>query len=144
MKTIQVAIITIAAIILSGCATGYYQRGYVGHGSSYASPGYYRNYERSYANPGTSITFGQYYTQPNYHRDYEHDDHHDWHAPSQNFDRHEGGHGGWQNRDFGRRDFARGYSAQQDTRHGHSGSEQRDGGLSWRNGRGGRYRGRDE
>ncbi|OQW73243.1 MAG: hypothetical protein BVN35_12110 [Proteobacteria bacterium ST_bin11] len=110
MKTIQLAIITLVAFALSGCATGYYQRGYVGHGNSYSSPSYYQSYGRDYASPSTSITYGRYYVQPSYRPDHYHDDHHDWHQPAQNFERR---FGGWQGRDFGRRDFGRERGANQ-------------------------------
>lgn len=139
MNTIKVAIFTIAATTLSGCATGYYQRGYVGHGSTYSSPGYYRSYERGYASPGTSITFGRNYIQPNYRRDYEHDENHNWHAPSEHFDRHEGRYDAWQNRDFGRQNFARDYSGQGIGRE-RSAAEPRERGSGWR----GRYRRQDD
>ncbi|CAD6872457.1 hypothetical protein [Methylomonas fluvii] len=103
MKTIQVSILTIAVLTLSGCATGYYQRDY-GYGSAYSSPGYYQSYGRSYSSPSTSITYGRYYVQPSYRPEHHHDDHHDWHLPAPHFDHRVGG---WQGRDLGRRDFDR-------------------------------------
>ncbi len=90
MKTLKVAVFSIVAIILSGCATGYYQRGYssYGYGSTYSTPGYYQSYGSSYYSPGTSITYGRYYLpQGRIH------DHQDWRRPG--FDRHDDRRGDW-------------------------------------------------
>lgn len=105
MKTIQVAIICFVAFTLSGCATGYYQRGHVGYNSGYSSPSYYQSYDHSYYSPGTSVTYGRYYVQPNYRSQPHHGEHRGWRPPVPHFDRHEGGHHGWQNRDMDRREF---------------------------------------
>lgn len=122
MKTLQVAIISFVALALSGCATGYYQRGYAGYGSSYSSPSYYQSYGSSYYSPGTSITYGRYYVQPSHRSEHHHDSHHDWRAPTPHFDRHDGGRSSWQNRDLGHREFGH---AEHAPRHEQSTSEQR-------------------
>lgn len=88
MKTIQVTIISIVALALSGCAPGYYQRGYGGYNTGYSSPSHYRSYERSYYSPGTSFSYGREYVQPSYGR------HHDWSPPAPRPDH----HGGWNDR----------------------------------------------
>lgn len=115
MKTIQVAIISFVALALSGCATGYYQRGYVGYNTGYSSPSYYQSYDRSYYSPGTSVTYGRYYVQPSYRPQHHHDGHHDWRSPVPHFDRHEAGHGGWAGREF----RSGGHHAEQAPRHEH-------------------------
>ncbi|MDT4289717.1 hypothetical protein RO575_09105 [Methylomonas sp. MO1] len=129
MKTIQVAILTIAVLTLSGCATGYYQRGYVGYGGGYSSPSYSQNYGRGYASPSTSITYGRYYVQPNYRSEHHHDDHHDWHQPAPHFDHRVGG---WQGRDFGRRDFGRERHAEQMPHHEQSMQDRQERGFGHR------------
>lgn len=93
MKTFQVTIVSIIALALSGCATGYYQRGYAGYNRGYSSPSYYQSYGRSYYSPGTSFSIGREYVQPSYgygHRGHEqsHDRHHDWNSRPEH-------HGGW-------------------------------------------------
>ncbi|AMK76793.1 MULTISPECIES: hypothetical protein [Methylomonas] len=149
MKTIQVAILTIAALTLSGCATGYYQRDYVGYGSGY----YYQGYGRSYSSPGTSITYGRYYVQPSYRPEHHHDEHHGWSAPVPHFEHHDGGHGGWQGRDFGRREFGHERHAEQMPHHEQSmperqergfGRRDNDGDHQQRGGWGGRFGRRGE
>ncbi len=127
MKTIQVAIISIVALTLSGCATGYYQRDYVGYGSGYSSPSYYQSYGSSYASPSTSITYGRYYVQPSYRPEPRHEEHHDWRVPAQQFDRHDGGHGGWQNREMAPREFRHEQHAGQSPRQEHAMPEQHQG-----------------
>lgn len=129
MKTLQAAIISVVALALSGCATGYYQRGYAGYSSSYYSPSYYQSYGSSYYSPGTSITYGRYYVQPNYRSAHHHDDHHDWRPPAPHFDRHDGGHGGWQNRNMDRSDFGHDHHNEQAPRHEWSTSRQREHGF---------------
>ncbi|MCQ8179678.1 hypothetical protein NP603_01030 [Methylomonas sp. SURF-1] len=96
MKTLKVAVFSTVAIILSGCATGYYQRGYSGYGNGYySSPAYSRSYgSSSYYSPGTSITYGRYYLPQG--RIHDHHDHHDWRRP--NFDRHDDRRGDWRGR----------------------------------------------
>lgn len=103
MKTLQVTILSLVALALSGCATGYYQRGYAGYGGSgyYSSPSYSRSYGSSYYSPGTSITYGRYYVQPGRDHDH-HDSHRDWGRQPPRFERHDDHHDGWRNRDSGR------------------------------------------
>ncbi|WKJ90450.1 hypothetical protein QZJ86_20970 [Methylomonas montana] len=129
MKTLQVAIISFVALALSGCATGYYQRGYAGYGSSYSSPSNYQSYGSSYYSPGTSISYGRYYVQPSYRSEHHHDSHQDWRAPTPHFDRHDGGRSSWQNRDMGRREFRHDSHAEHAPRHEWSPSEQREHGF---------------
>ena len=138
MKTIQVAIISIAALTLSGCATGYYQRDYVGYGGGYSSPAYRQSYSRSYASPGTSISIGRYYTQPSYGQ------HHDYHVPEPHVDHHERGRGwGWGHRGFGREHHAEHAPRQQSRsegqgrgfgRYGNGGEHRQRGGHQGRHG----------
>lgn len=135
MKTIQVAILTIAALTLSGCATGYYQRGYGSYGSGYSSASHYQSYGRGYSSPSTSITYGRYYVQPSYRSEHHHDDRHDWHQPSPHFDRRVGG---WQGRDFGRRDFDREQHAEQRPHQQQSMPERQERGFGRRDGDGDR------
>lgn len=99
MKTIPVTIISIVALALSGCATGYYQRGYVGYNSGYSAPSHYRSYERSYYGPGTSFSYGREYVRPSYgyqHREHEqHRDRlHDWNSYAPRSEH----RGGWNDR----------------------------------------------
>lgn len=102
MKTLQVTVLSLVALALSGCATGYYQRGYAGYGSGYySSPSYSRSYSSSYYSPGTSITYGRYYPQPGHGHDH-HDDHRDWGRQARPFERHDDHHDGWRNREYGR------------------------------------------
>lgn len=93
MKTLRVVVISILAIAVSGCATGYYQRGYssYGYGSGYSTPGYYQSYGSSYYTPSTTITYGRYYLPQG--RVQDHRDHHDWRRPD--FDRHDDHRGDW-------------------------------------------------
>ncbi|MBD9358659.1 hypothetical protein [Methylomonas albis] len=136
MKTIQVAILTIAALTLSGCATGSYQRDSVGYGGDYSSPSYYQSYGRSYSRPSTSITYGRYSVQPSYRPEHHGDEHHGWSAPVPHFGRHDGGHGGWQNRDMGQREFRHEQHAEQSPRQERAMPEQHEQGFG-RSGNGG-------
>lgn len=108
MKILQTSLICFIAATLSGCATGYYQRGYSGYNTGY-SQRYYDTYDRDYYRPNTGFGFGQYYVQPNYRQ--EHQEHrpyqerrHDWQPPVPRFDHRDGGRGanGWQERSMER------------------------------------------
>ncbi len=113
MKTIRVTI-SIIALALSGCATGYYQRGYVGYNSGYTAQRYYDydGYGRSYYSPGTSFIYERSYVQPRF--DYPHYEHYrDWQAPMQQPRHFGGGHGDWNGREVMNREPVPGHRAEQ-------------------------------
>lgn len=100
MKILQASLICFIAFTLSGCATGYYQRGYTGYNTGY-SQRYYRSYDNDYYRPSTGFGFRQYYEQPGYgherheYRTYQPERHHDSRPPFPRFNHQEGGRGDW-------------------------------------------------
>lgn len=88
MKTLVA--VSIFALALSGCAPGYYHRGYTGYNNGYMTNRYYDNYG-GYYRPGTSISIERYYSSPRFspphhEHDRHHDDHSDWRPPLPMFD----------------------------------------------------------
>lgn len=98
MKTLQAAIISCVAIALSGCATGYYQRGYAGYNTGYTVQRHYDRYDRDYYRPGTGFGYEQTYVQPHFAHERREHEHQGW-QPAPQFNHYDGGHGGWQGRE---------------------------------------------